>query len=58
MFLAAQKVGDAGRAIGVDVTPEMLGLAWKNAVKFFTTTALANVEFREGHIESLPVDDA
>jgi SAM-dependent methyltransferase len=58
VFLAAQKVGDAGRAIGVDMTPEMLALARKNAVKFFTTTGLTNVEFREGHIEDLPVDDA
>ena len=58
VFLAAQKVGDAGRAIGVDMTPEMLALARRNAVKFFTTTGLANVEFREGHIEDLPVDDA
>jgi SAM-dependent methyltransferase len=58
VFLAAQKVGDAGRAIGVDMTPEMLALARKNAVRFFETTGLANVEFREGKIESLPVEDA
>ena len=58
VFLAAQKVGDEGRAIGVDMTPEMLALARKNAVKFFETTGLANVEFREGHIEDLPVEDA
>ena len=58
VFLAAQKVGDAGRAIGVDMTPEMLALARKNAVTFFTTTGLANVEFREGKIENLPVEDA
>ncbi|MCE5276491.1 MAG: arsenite methyltransferase [Planctomycetaceae bacterium] len=58
VFLAAQKVGDAGRAIGVDMTPEMLQLARKNAVKFFTTTGLANVEFRQGQIEELPVEDA
>ena len=58
VFLAAQKVGDAGRAIGVDMTPEMLSLARKNAVKFFAATGLANVEFREGHIENLSVDDA
>lgn len=57
VFLAAQKVGDEGKAIGVDMTPEMLALARKNAVKFFTTTGLANVEFREGHIENLPVED-
>jgi SAM-dependent methyltransferase len=58
VFLAAQKVGDAGRAIGVDMTPEMVALARKNAVKFFAATGLANVEFRQGHIEQLPVDDA
>ncbi|MBN2584493.1 MAG: arsenite methyltransferase [Planctomycetes bacterium] len=58
VFLAAQKVGDAGRAIGVDMTPEMLALARKNAVKFFQATGLANVEFREGTIENLPVEDA
>jgi SAM-dependent methyltransferase len=58
VFLAAQKVGDAGRVIGVDMTPEMLKLARKNAVRFFETTGLANVEFREGKIENLPVDDA
>jgi arsenite methyltransferase len=57
VFLAAQKVGDGGRAIGVDMTPEMLALARKNAVKFFAATGLANVEFREGKIEALPVDD-
>jgi SAM-dependent methyltransferase len=58
VFLAAQKVGDTGRAIGVDMTLEMLALARKNAVKFFTTTGLANVEFREGPIENLPIEDA
>ena len=58
VFLAAQKVGDGGRAIGIDMTPEMLALARKNAVKFFQTTGLANVEFRAGKIEALPVDDS
>ncbi len=58
VFLAAQKVGDAGRAIGVDMTPEMIDLARRNAVKFLAATGLANVEFRQGHIEELPVEDA
>lgn len=58
VFLAAEKIGEAGRAIGVDMTPEMLALARKNAVKFFTATGLANVEFRQGLIENLPVEDA
>jgi SAM-dependent methyltransferase len=57
VFLAAQKIGDAGRAIDVDMTPDMLKPARKNAVKVFETTGLANVEFREGKIEALPVED-
>jgi ubiquinone/menaquinone biosynthesis C-methylase UbiE len=58
VFLAAQKVGASGRVIGVDMTPEMLHLARRNAVKFFETTSLLNVEFREGMIENLPVEDS
>jgi len=57
VFLAAQKVGPAGRAIGVDMTPEMLALAARNAEKFAATTGLTNVEFRKGFIEALPVAD-
>ena len=53
-FLAAREVGSTGRAIGVDMTPPMLerarGLAGKLGV--------ANVEFRLGEIEHLPVADA
>jgi arsenite methyltransferase len=58
VFLAAQKVGPTGRAIGVDMTPEMLALARRNAEKFRKRTGLANAEFREGEIEHLPVEDA
>lgn len=57
VFLAAQKVGQEGKVVGVDMTPEMLALARRNAVKFFAVTGLNNVEFRQGHIESLPVED-
>ena len=52
-FLAAKKVGDNGRVIGVDMTPEMLGKARENAAKMDA----ANVEFRLGEIEHLPVAD-
>jgi ubiquinone/menaquinone biosynthesis C-methylase UbiE len=52
-FLAAKRVGPAGRVIGVDMTPEMLERARANAVKLNAV----NVEFREGHIEALPVED-
>jgi len=58
VFLAAQRVGPTGRAIGVDMTPEMLALARGNAAKFLKTTGLSNVEFREGEIEHLPVEGA
>lgn len=51
-LLAAQKVGESGWVIGVDMTPEMLSLAWRNAAK----VGLRNVEFRYGHIEKLPVE--
>jgi SAM-dependent methyltransferase len=58
VFLAAQKVGRSGLAIGVDMTPEMIALARQNAVKFALATGLGNVEFRQGQIEALPVADA
>jgi SAM-dependent methyltransferase len=57
VFLAAQKVGPSGRVIGVDMTQDMLQLARRNAEKFTATTGLSNVEFREGLIERLPVED-
>jgi SAM-dependent methyltransferase len=52
-FLAAQRVGPDGKVIGVDMTPEMVDKARQNAAAH----EVANVEFREGHIEHLPVED-
>jgi SAM-dependent methyltransferase len=52
-FLAAGKVGKAGRVIGVDMTEEMLQKAKLNAQK----GGYDNVEFRLGEIEKLPVKD-
>lgn len=52
-FLAARAVGPEGTVIGVDMTPEMLSKARDNAA----TLGLANVEFRLGEIEALPVAD-
>jgi arsenite methyltransferase len=51
-ILAAQKVGETGHVIGVDMTPEMIERAQANVKK----VALKNVEFRHGYLESLPVD--
>jgi len=52
-FLSANKVGKAGKVIGIDMTPEMLERARHNAVK----GGYDNVEFRLGEIEHMPVED-
>ena len=52
-LIAAKKVGPEGRVIGVDMTPAMLAKA-RHAAQ---AARLANVEFREGYAEELPVDD-
>ena len=52
-FLAAARVGPEGRVIGVDMTAEMLDRARENAKK----GGYSNVEFREGEIENLPLED-
>jgi arsenite methyltransferase len=52
-FLAARRVGPSGLVIGVDMTDAMLEKARANAEK----AGLANVEFRKGDIEALPVED-
>ena len=54
VFLAARRVGVDGRVIGVDMTPAMLQKARANAAQL----GLAQVEFREGRLENLPVVDA
>lgn len=53
-FLAARAVGEGGRVIGVDMTHAMLEKARANAAR----NGLANVEFRLGEIEAMPVADA
>ena len=58
VFIAARKVGRKGRAIGVDMTAEMLAKARRNTAAYRKRTGLDNVEFRLGEIEHLPVADA
>jgi arsenite methyltransferase len=53
VFLAAAKVGTTGKAIGIDMTPDMLALARANAAK----AGLTNVEFHEATIDNLPLAD-
>ena len=57
-FIAGAKVGAQGRVIGVDMTPEMVSKARRNIEGYAKQTKLANVEFRLGEIENLPVADA
>jgi len=51
-FLAAKKVGETGKVIGVDMTPEMIERARSSAKRL----NLTNVDFRQGYLEDLPVD--
>ncbi len=52
-FIAAHMVGNGGRVIGIDMTPEML----RKAQKATEAAGLSNIEFRKGIAEALPVDD-
>src|SRR5688500_795268 len=54
VFLAAKKVGPTGKAIGIDMTPQMIELARKNAAK----AGVTNVEFHLASIDALPLADA
>lgn len=53
VFLAARKVGDSGRVIGIDMTPEMLQRARAGQQKL----GLANVDFHQATIDHLPLPD-
>jgi arsenite methyltransferase len=53
-FLAAQRVGPKGKAVGLDMTPDMIELARRNAGK----VGLYNVEFHQGEMEKMPFPDA
>jgi arsenite methyltransferase len=57
VFLAASKVGPRGRAVGIDMTAEMVELARRNASKL-EGGAPANVEFHQATIDRLPLEDA
>lgn len=55
-FIASQVVGPEGRVIGVDMTPEMLAVARRNAPVVAERTGFSNVEFRRGRIQDLALD--
>jgi arsenite methyltransferase len=54
VLISARRVGPTGKAIGLDMTDEMLELARHNAAE----SGASNVEFRKGHIEDIPLTDA
>jgi arsenite methyltransferase len=58
VFLAAARVGPAGKAIGIDMTPEMLELARRNAARGDNGQPVKNVEFHQATIDRLPLADA
>lgn len=55
-FIAAQVVGPGGRVIGIDMTPEMLAVARRNAPIVARRLGYSNVEFRRGRIQDLKLD--
>lgn len=57
VFLAAQQVGASGKAIGIDMTPEMVELARRNAEKANNGKGYSNVEFHLATIDKLPLPD-
>jgi arsenite methyltransferase len=54
VLISARRVGPTGKAIGLDMTDEMLDLARANAAE----AGLSNVEFHKGYIEEIPLPDA
>jgi SAM-dependent methyltransferase len=57
VFIAAEKVGAEGRAIGVDMTADMVSKARRNSEVYTERSGMRNVEFRLGEIEHLPAAD-
>jgi SAM-dependent methyltransferase len=57
VLLAADIVGPSGKAIGIDMTPEMLDLARRNAARGKNGKPLANVEFHQATIDRLPLPE-
>jgi SAM-dependent methyltransferase len=60
VFLSARQVGPSGKAVGIDMTPEMIALARKNAesARDADGTPLSNVEFHLAAIDRMPLADA
>lgn len=58
ILLAAPLVGPTGKAIGIDMTPEMLELARRNAARGYKGQPVTNVEFHQATIDKLPLSES
>ncbi|MDX1584767.1 MAG: methyltransferase domain-containing protein, partial [Thermoanaerobaculia bacterium] len=58
VFIAAKFVGSTGKSIGVDMTDRMLSVARENQPKVADALGYDSVEFREGYLEEIPVEDS
>ncbi|MFQ5673401.1 MAG: methyltransferase domain-containing protein [Nitrospinales bacterium] len=56
-FIAAKYVGPGGRVIGIDMTEEMLSIARENAEKVTKNLGYRNIEFKQGFLEAIPLED-
>ena len=56
-FIAAKLVGPSGKAIGIDMTDEMLQVARKSALSVAENLGYSNVEFKKGYLEAIPLKD-
>jgi arsenite methyltransferase len=56
-FIAAKYVGESGKVFGIDMTDEMLAVARKNTVPVAENLGYNNIEFKQGFLESIPMED-
>ena len=56
-FIAAKCVGKTGRVYGIDMTEEMLNVARQNAVQVVKNLGYNNIEFKQGFLENIPIED-
>ena len=56
-FIAAKYVGETGHVYGIDMTKEMLNIARKNATQVVKNLGYNNIEFKQGFLESIPIEN-
>ena len=56
-FIAAKYVGETGHVYGIDMTEEMLNIARKNAAQVVKNLGYNNIEFKQGFLESIPIEN-